>query len=380
MEYTYQISTGGFYEQSLNSEVSPAHALRAAYNITGAGDVIIGCNTQADYYRKILNIVHSAGKRCWFWLPVFSELPDNAAPEYSVRIGGELQQGLSIIPGENFRFVCPSSQHNLNIAYEVYVKHFADMPFDGVFLDKIRHGSFAGGLTEGFGCFCESCRETYAKRGVNLDEISEMIRHNPAAFLPDSLNDAAPGVKKYGFADATVMNFYSAKAGIITDAVAQLSDKFTKLGLQTALDVFVPMFAFLVGQDIPTLSKYASFTKPMCYRITHAPAGIPYELSGLRESFLPYGVDAEALLKKLWHTEDVCSLSCLEGQLNEHTSCAIRPGFEINFVQGICESSAAYVRETAELLKRSSIENAALCWNLLSAGTDANLQALSGSR
>ncbi|MDR1688439.1 MAG: hypothetical protein LBS21_07490 [Clostridiales bacterium] len=368
MEFTYQIFTGNFY--SPVPETPPAQVLREAYKLTGAGDVIIGCNTQNDCYREVIDIAHGAGKNCWLWLPVFSELPEDTKPEYATDLYSNVQRGKSVIPGENFRFVCPSSLHNQDISFNLYVKHFSGLRFDGVFLDKIRHASFAGGFSEGFGCFCESCRANYAKRGVNIEEISAMIRENAADFLPCS-------ARPYSFSNPAAAAFYAAKADIITSAVLRISEKFENIGLKTALDVFMPMFAYFTGQDIPALSSKASFIKPMCYRITHAPAGIPYEIDGMRETFAQSGADVKNLLLRLWETDDLCSFNCAQTQLNLLSCCEVRPGFEINFVEGICESGANYVTETAESLKNAGIKNAALCWNLLSPGALENLKALS---
>jgi hypothetical protein len=397
MEYTYQIFTGNFYGEK--PEASPARVLREAYKLTGAGDVIIGCNTGANCYREVINTAHKAGKSCYLWLPVFSELPEDTSPVYATDLYANTQRGKSVIPGENFRFVCPSSRHNIDICYNLYVKHFLGLQFDGVFLDKIRHASFAGGFSEGFGCFCESCRGEYAKRGVNLDEISAMIRKNPADFLPNAAenlakmnnlanpaanlsgehnlaNPAESLAGAYSFANPAAAGFYAAKAEIITSAVTYLTEKFNALGLKTALDVFMPMFAYFTGQDIPALSANASFIKPMCYRITHAPAGLPFEADGMRETFQDCGADTNALLKKLWNTGDLFSFECATAQLNLLTNCEVRPGFEVNYVKDICESDASYVTETACKLKNAGTKNAALCWNLLSPGAAENLKAL----
>ncbi len=379
MEYTYQISLGGFDSGALSADAAPADALRRAYELTKPGDVIIGWNTRADYYRDILDIVHSSGKRCWLWLPVFSELPAGCDADYSIGFDGKPQRGLSVMPGEDFRFACPSSPRNIETAYQIYIKHFSELPFDGIFLDKIRHASFAGGLTDGFGCFCETCRENYAKRGVDLNEAAALIKSNLAAMLPHAPKLSEQGTSGvYRFKNPLADNFYKAKTNIITSAVTELSEKFRALGLLTALDVYPPALAYFVGPDIPALSRQAEFVKPMCYRITRAPAGLPYELNGLQQAFAPYGVDIKAALQKIWQTEDLCSGGCLKSQLRELKNSIgkkLRPGFEINVVPGICDSGTEYVRKTAALLNEAGVNQAVLSWNLL-AGTGENLKAL----
>jgi hypothetical protein len=314
--------------------------------------------------------VHSHNKKCWLWLPVFSDLPDLFQPEDAIGCDGKAQRSPADISG--FRFACPSSPRNINIAYEMYMRDFSGLPFDGVFLDRIRHASFASGLADSFGCFCDSCKAAYAERGVDLDEISGLIHSNPAAMLPGSIENPA-GV--YGFENEAVGKFYKAKADIIEAAVIRLVKLFTEKGLEVALDVFAPTLAYLVGQNLPALAAHVTFIKPMFYRITDAPAGLPYELKWLKRSYLVHGKDTDGLLKHLWGTDDLLSDEIMEAQLKALAG-KLRPGFEINCVPGICESDGDYVRGTAALISRSGADNAVLSWNLLSA-SGGNLEALS---
>ncbi|MDR0325869.1 MAG: hypothetical protein LBI19_07245 [Oscillospiraceae bacterium] len=281
---------------------------------------------------------------------------------------GREQQGFEIMPGEDFQFACPTNAHNIEIAYTLYRRHFAHLPFDGVFLDKIRHASFAGGLENGLGCFCESCRDVYARQGVDADEIVQLIRNNPAAFLPADMRKCI-----YRFENEAVDRFYQAKANIITSAVAALTDRFLEHRLPVALDVFAPLLAYLVGQDLLALSVRAAFIKPMIYCITHAPAGLPFELKWLRDCFAPHDI----LARMGGDIDTLCSKESVKAQLRELKPDTLRPGFEINIVPDICESSPGYVASFAALLAESGFANAVLSWNLLGASGD-NLKALSG--
>jgi hypothetical protein len=354
MEYTYQIST--------DSPGSPVEALLNAYRITGPGDVIIGWETENDCYREVIDIAHSVNKKCWLWLPVFADLPDWLQPEPSIGCDGRPQTGPSDIGHNGFRFACPSSPRNTVMAYEMYLRDFTGLPFDGVFLDRVRHSAFSGGLNNAYGCFCERCKAAYAAYNVDLNEITAIITKEPHRMLPGGLKNET-GI--YSFNDEAVDSFYTAKAAIITGAVLKLAAMFKAKGLNVAFDVFAPTLAYLVGQDLPALAKHSAFIKPMFYRVTDAPAGLPYEYKWLNRG---------ALLKQIWGTTDLLSASFTERQLKSLPGNT-RPGFEINVVPGICESNGDYVRESAALIERSGFGNAVLSWNLLTASGE-NLHAL----
>ena len=397
MEYTYQFYTGGYGEiaaesfdtSSINDTIRDT--IREIFGITGPGDVIIGWNSRSDsLYRDAIELVHSEGKRVWLWLPVFSELPAVEAADPAISYLGRPQQGVQIFEGEDFRFACPSSAHNRGIAFKLYEKHFSHLPFDGVFLDKIRHASFAGGLENGFGCFCGECKAAYARHGVDAVAIAAMIKEifdggsgggdfdsvigggANAAFIPASMDNGV-----YHYENMAIDKFYQAKTKIITEAVANLSGRFRAIGMDVALDVFAPLLSYFVGQDIRALANHASFIKPMVYRITKAPAGLPFELSWLNQCICPGSHTAASLLERIWDCVDLCSEKCMEAQIGALSLSLdkLRPGFEINIVPGICESSPAYVASTKGLLERLGHTNAVLCWNML-AGTGNNLAAL----
>jgi hypothetical protein len=317
-------------------------------------------------------MVHSEGKRLWLWLPVFSELTEREAPVPSVSFRGQIQQGISFMPGEDFKFVCPSSAHNINIAYTLYRNHFFHLTFDGVFLDKIRHASFAGGLENGFGCFCENCKAAYARQGVNADEIIERIKNNTADFIPYSY---AHGL--YCFKDKTADDFFRVKSDFITAAIREVSAKFRQSGLAVALDVFAPMLSYLVGQNLQTLCENTAFIKPMMYRITHAPAGMPFELKWLQTSFASQGVDFLKSLEQIWGTDDLCSADSMEAQLKSLplNPSLMNPGIEVNIVPGVCDSTPEYVSSAVSRIESMGFDKIVLSWNLL-AGTGNNLEAL----
>ncbi|MDR2599305.1 MAG: putative glycoside hydrolase, partial [Oscillospiraceae bacterium] len=146
-------------------------------------------------------------------------------------------------------------------------------------------------------------------------------------------------------------------------------------GLSVALDLFAPVLAYLVGQDIPELSKNVDFIKPMFYRITNAPAGIPFELKGYLDSFKAVNVDATGVLEKCWLQDNLCSDVAFERQLFLLYNKETRPGIEVNIVDGICDNTPEYVSQSINVLKRTGFSEPVLSWNLLN-DVGSNLDVL----
>ena len=372
MEYILQIMLGTFMQKPPDTE-KVLRTLEQTYDRIGPQDIIVGWTTENESYKQLLDFVHSNGKKVWLWLPVFSELPGDLSPDPTYNYLGNLQKGLEVLPNEDFRFVCPSSLHNQMLSLRLFDRHFSSLSLDGVFLDKIRHASFAGGLEHAFGCFCPNCQKRYAEVGVNMGQIRHLLEEHPEAFFPSALDGL-----RYRFDHPEVDRFYRAKADIITDAAEKIAAGFRDRGLMVAFDVFAPVVAYFMGQDIEKLSKEASFMKPMMYRITHAPAGLPFELEHLDQAFASSGYKAASLLQRIWDKESMCSADAADEQIARmQGSCAasVYPGYEINGIPGICDNTPDYAAECAKRYSKLGVEKSVLSWNLL-ADTDRNISGL----
>lgn len=371
MRYTLQVFTGGADAQPPAPQ-EIIEAVRRAADQLPVQDVILGWHPDRRLYGAVLPELCQMGLRAWLWLPVFSEVPPHENPAPAISYQGAPQGGVTAIPGEDFRFICPSSQANQAIAARTYSRNFSDLPWHGVFLDKVRHASFAGGFADGFGCFCDACQREYSLLNVNAKAIAQLIATQPSAMLPTGLEEAG-----YTFANPDVTRFYQAKMAIITRAVRRIATTFRAEGLAVGLDVFTPSLAPMVGQDLRALGEIADFLKPMLYCITQAPAGIPFEAAAYQRSFAEEGhLDASAALASLWRGAwDGQTMDYRRelAQIQDHT---VHPGFEINVMPGICQSRPKYVTETARALARAGLSQAVLSWNLL-LNTGGNLRALS---
>jgi len=69
----------------------------------------------------------------------------------------------------------------------------------------------------------------------------------------------------------------------ITKFIREITDIIRGKGLAIGLDCFSPSLARMVGQNLPSLTPLADWTKIMVYRHAYGPATLPYELSHLVE-------------------------------------------------------------------------------------------------
>jgi len=362
--------TGTYFGRATNASLERIRLkLQETLPLFDVTDVIVGWNTDEAHNSAILDSIHAHGKKAWLWMPVFSEAPSSENPDPQI--------GFSTTPNtrqrsgdeEDFTFICPSSPYNQGIALRLYDRFFSRLPFDGVFLDKIRQSSFACGLERAIGCLCPLCRQYYLSAGVDPDDVLGCLADNLASLLPVNRQGA-----QYRFSDPDMDAFFAAKAGLITGAVSSLADAFRERGLMVGLDVFAPLVAWYVGQDIPTLAETADFVKPMFYLRTNSPAGMPFELRSVSDVV---GPGTQAALHALWGAASTDAAGCAKAQMAALTGAKspIWPGFEVNLVPDICDTNPAYVREMVKLYEDAGAEKVVLSWNLLY-DTGDNLTAL----
>lgn len=362
MKIIVQAFTGGFYSLK-NGHISNiadiAERLSMVTNKAQADAVIIGWNLYAPY-DQIISALHALGKKVFLWLPVFSEYGENAAAAYDY-LGNKHERAVTDAE-DDFTFACPSNIQNRTLAGRYFDQYFGQYPFDGVFLDKIRFSSFGNGFRSGMGCFCPECCHFYRDRGLDIDLIKKWMRRGQKDFLVP----AARRDMRYIFENQLIDDFFRFRTALITTSTKSVIDFFRAKGLLIGLDVFAPPFAYLFGQDIAALARHADFIKPMTYRVTHAPAGIPYESEHMKTELLKNGCGLGNQLENLWNTGDLASEDCFINQLAllSGMPCEICAGVEVNRM-AFCATSPAYVTQTIETIQTSAIAGCVLSWNVL---------------
>jgi hypothetical protein len=249
----------------------------------------------------------------------------------------------------------------------LFHKHFAGVGFDGVFLDKIRYPSFVSGLAGGVSCFCPHCLEAYAREGLDAERLRRLTAEVAKLHTPFGVTAYRDG--KYAFADELWGAFFAIKSRIVRRSVGAVAVALRGQGYQIGLDVFAPFMSTFVGQDIPAMAEGCAFVKPMMYRATYAPAGLPFELDAMLKATGNIG----AAYAELLCFDPRCAPFDLEftvrelANLADACACPVYAGFEVNRQPGVADATPGYVRETFAAVGGAGCEGVVLSWNLLDA-------------
>lgn len=350
--YTLQLHTGSYVHQMHSFEEIKEKAERVLKKIK-ITDMILGWNTDYELNQQLVSYFHNKGVRVLLWLPVLSETEQLKDVSMMTTVSGTQGECVSVIEHESFSFSCPTTTGNVESVIGIYEEYFADIPFDGVFIDKIRFPSFANGYEEGFGCFCKNCQEIF--KDMSLEELKELISCHDSLLLEGQYDEY--GI--YHFTNQNVNAFYQQRSEMITQFVQRLAEYFSSRHLIVGIDIYAPFLAYHVGQNIQQLSEYVDFMKPMMYRYTQAPAGMYYEYEAYIKNF-----EKSENFAKHWEgdpTSDKSVLKQLVFLSSFHTH--VFPGIEVNPIEEICSIDQEKLKNNLELLKEYPIIS--LCWDLM---------------
>ncbi|MCL2084016.1 MAG: hypothetical protein FWH06_02015 [Oscillospiraceae bacterium] len=354
---TVQIYTGGFDSApeplDIPSILKKLEKIRQRANIAG---VMIGWSPNADI-GAIAGFLRRHGIGVYLWLPVFSGW-DGLSPLMGGQ-GRPAEQGYLAEKGERFDFGCPANPENVRHVIRIFEERYAAGPYDGIFLDKIRFPSFISGIQPVLTCFCPHCRP--------LHGISERFEprggENPLGIT------AYEGLR-YTLADEALAGLFAYKSEAVTASAAVLSGYFRKRGYKVGLDLFAPFLSYFVGQDYGKLAPYADFIKPMFYRKTNAPAGIPFELDMYAAAFggSPQEIEGRGryLLKTLqtsgigmdFINREIAGIREIAGDVKLYA------GIEVNYHERVAPVTARYIQENVTGIKNA--DGIALSWDLCS--------------
>jgi hypothetical protein len=148
------------------------------------------------------------------------------------------------------------------------------------------------------------------------------------------------------------------------------------------MDLFTPSRGYFAGQVYTKLLPITDFIKPMLYRYTDAPAGLPYELNAYDASFGLHGKGKQALLHLIGASEEdefagmvQQEMMCIqEAKRASFSNAEILPGMEINHMESIAPVTPEKVSKSVSLLTQCGAEGIAASWNLADTPTE-NLKA-----
>ena len=352
MQYTVQLNTGSL-EQSMMDAGQAIRSLSYCMEKIKIRRVIFGWSKDSELNREISSFLAQHQIEQYLWLPVFAEIHGTQREE-NLSIISSKKKEVELYGGDEFDFVCQSSEKNLAHVLEVFEKIAEPLQLDGVFLDRIRYESAATSPMAAYGCWCPRCRNIYERYGVDAEHIRELAGHmQPEQFMPAEREGFI-----YHYENPYIERLMSARRDIVSGHVGRLRDAFHSKGFKVGADVFDPSVADLVGQDLTALSQGMEFIKPMVYLRTNAPAGVPFEMGVL-------GDRMKERINTLWGGNVYQMDTAVEQmQLLKKTGAKVAPGIDANQVEGICSADPQYVGAYLGALADAGIGEAVLSWNL----------------
>lgn len=383
-EIVLQVFTGGYLNKKTAYE-EVERRLKPILERIKVTKVIIGWFADEELYIKTKLLVHKYQAELYLWMPVFSETGLLEPVRFLRDFRGEEVKSCQMKEGENFEFYCPNDKRNRESVKDIYEKYFSKAGFDGIFLDKIRYSSFSNGITGVFSCFCPECMKKYQKSQVDIDALYEEM---------SKVTDGLEGYDKrplkglsyedgtYGFEHPVWEDFFRCRADFIYDSLKDITGYFREQGLKIGMDVLSPFLAYFTGQDLARLKDLTDFMKPMMYRITNAPAGLPFEYDKLLLSTA--GADTGTVRREFDRLIGVkpkdgkefdLDFVKLELDIMERMGIPVYCGIEVNRIEGVATAEPEYIKETVKSLSQTSIKGFVLSWDILSA-PDENIEAV----
>lgn len=371
MKTYLQVFSGGFGNLTVNLE-ELAKKIKLIKKRVDVSGVIIGWAHNKEFYSELKKILHQHSIELYFWLPIFSELDYFEKFQDVINYQNENIKSLGFQEGENFNFYCPNDRNNIENIKLIFLKHFKDYDIDGIFLDKIRYPSFSNSPESIFTCFCSTCKKKMEESGINVSELQGKIND---LFTNSSSDNKNPmGILRYNnfkfdFSDPLIDKFFMFKEDSINKSLSELTDFFKSHNLKVGLDLFAPHISYFTGQNITKLNSMADFIKPMYYRATYAPAGIPFEIESYSEIFpnKNSGEIKKEFLRLINESEDKISSKYMENELYElkdkFNIINICAGLEFNKIKDIALSDEDYLEESINSFYKSETDGIVMSWD-----------------
>ena len=377
LEITVQIFSGSYLKQNISYE-DAERKLDSILSRLPVTKVKMGWSPDKTLYEKTADYLAKRNINFYFWFSVFSETGAIRKLDSLVDFNKQVLINHDDKTNENFAFFCPNSEKNIEKIIDIFNSNFASLPFSGIFLDKIRFPSFANkhGFNGVFSCFCPECKAVYENENFDIKKLKHAL--SSVFSSPLGITEYC-GNGKYIFDDDTLSEFFRIKADIIYKKLKQLCLFFKQKKYSIGFDVFAPFLSTFVGQDLKRLSSLCDFLKPMMYRITHAPAGLPFETQALLQQtgilnaekikrfyqLLGINFDSDEKSTSIKKPFNLAFSAKELKNLCKVSACPVYAGIEINRVKDIAETDSSYIKETIKAYVDSGVQGMALSWNLL---------------
>ncbi len=333
--------------------------IRKAASMTGIRRLLFWNAGVKKNHDLISSISSDLGIELYTWFPVLADIVDGhvSLDESQLNPAGIRGYGKSgkwskIDKGEeNFLFACPEQSHKIASINRSLENILDSYDYSGVFLDRIRYPSFAGGLESVFGCICQDCMRSYeAYSGDTSDELN-MKLEEILNFLALADEKNLEGIHSYEdlFALSGAETFYKFRSLQIERIVSHFSSTAKSRGMKVGLDLLTPSMSDITGQNYGKLHQFSDWIKMMTYCYANGPAGIPLEavslirgLKAISRKSLPEKAYIN-LCSRLFKTElaSSCDIILKNGIHPNYISselefaAALMPGFEDKLIPGI---------------------------------------------
>ena len=374
-EIILQIFSGGFRGNGVSFEEVEKKLVSVLPEMQ-VSKVIMGWSPNKLLYEKTAEFLAKRNIEFFLWFPVFSETGALKDQSPLVDIQGIELKSSNKTSHEDFSFCCPNNPQNIENIFAIFEEHFSPVPFTGIFLDKIRYPSLAQKGV--FSCFCPHCLEEYEKENFDVKLLKNVISNFSS--LPLGITGFSNS-GKYEFKDDIISRFFSLKADFIHRCMRQICRYFSEKGLLIGMDVFAPFLSPFTGQDLQKLSGLCNFMKPMMYRLTNAPAGLPFETEVLLQETGCTNQEEKQIFYDILGLDSQQQVFDLEFAVKDlkalvsSSACPVYAGVEINRIENIAEVYPPYIEETMTAYAGTGTRGFVLSWDLLSAPEENIMQA-----
>jgi hypothetical protein len=360
--------------------------LRAAAECLPFTHLLIGWNVPPPLLEACRKEAERLGMRFLRWQPLLTT-DKHLQPDPTWQTVGLTGRKVSSYRGlPEFTFFCPNHPTFQEAIYKHLVKLVRLGLYHGFFLDRVRFPSPSADPVNDLACFCEHCQRKAADDGLDLVKIQgEILRQTLDEKGRTSLINALLSGKtepEYSDQSLAFNQFIAFRKRSVRDFLAFIAQSLREAHLEIGLDCFSPSLTHMVGQDLNALSKLVDWIKLMTYAHTFAPAGVPYELSGLvhylsttthlgEEQALTWVGESIGLplpISCMSLEKDGLSTFALEEEVNcgvEASSIPVLAGMELVDLVGVTRLKPDQIRADLTAIKHVGPAGLAISWDLL---------------
>lgn len=294
-----------YLESPFTEDITPEKArsrMRAAFERLPISMVLLGGNLHPVLKEACAEETSRLGARLYLWQPLLTGGGD-ISPQPSWQTVG--LDGL-VVPGfqnlAEFTFMCANKPEVQQFILKYLEKTLQNNQYQGVFLDRIRYPSPTADPSKELACFCDACRSTAEKDGLDLEAVRRTIQkllasEQGARILVQCL--LHPRRDRQESLDL-LHAFLDFRQRSIYRFVLAASKVAEEQGITIGLDCFSPSISRMVGQDLNSLNTTTKWIKIMTYTHALGPSGLPYELLGLTKWLMSrYGLSEYDAIKCL---------------------------------------------------------------------------------